>query len=277
MKKLLITALFGAFAVAQETTPEAAPSNHSLYYSLDATSVLDGNKYQGDHFVKYTYKFADGYKLMPAVLMSTDYARDNSSADWHENIANQYVRVELDTPKFWEILGLKTGVRFRYYLPTTVGDESYGYLSTRLLMDREFSSNFSLTIMPKFNVFFQRNGYNRAADVSEDRTFKDRNPLVGFALEIIPQYKFSENLTLAYDFDISSKYYGDSSEGDSNLLVSGAIYHELELMYTVSSLGDLGLGLIAFNEFKFGNHASAEVAKDNQTNVGLRIQKTLDL
>lgn len=276
MRKILITALFGAFAVAQETAPEAAPSNHVLFYSLDATSVLDGNKYQGDHFLRYTYKFADGYALKPAVLMSTDYARDNSSADWEENFANQYVRVELDTPKFWDLLGFKTGVRLRYVLPTTVGDESYGTLSTRLVMDKEFSSNFSLTILPKFNTFFQRNGYSRSGDVAKP-IFKDRNAILGAALEIVPQYKFTENLSLIYDFDISAKYYGDSSDGDSNLLVSGLIYHELEFMYNIEAASDLGVGLLVFNEFAIGNHSSAELAKDNQTNVGLRIQKSLDL
>ncbi|MEZ4813764.1 MAG: hypothetical protein R3A80_00965 [Bdellovibrionota bacterium] len=269
MKKLLITALFGAFAVAQETAPEAAPSNHSVLYQLDATTVLDGNKYQGDHFIRYSYKFADGYKLMPAVLLSTDYARANSSAEWHDTFANQYVRVELDTPKFWDIVGFKTGVRLRYYVPTTVGDESYGTLSARLMMEQEFNSHFNLTLIPKLNMYLQRNGYNRASG--------DRNNIVGLALEILPQYKFSEDLTLTYDFEISGKYLGDSFAGDNNTIVKSSIYHEIEFMYNIASAGDLGLGLIAFNEFAIGNHSQAEVAKDNETNVGIRLAKSLDL
>lgn len=267
MKKLLVTALFGAFAVAQETAPTAAPSNHSLFYTVDATSRLDNKKYQGEHLVTYTYKFADGYKLTPGLSFFTNYT-ENASGDWEDSVEHSFLRLQWDTPKFWDIAGFKTGVRVRYIVPTASDDEGYGVISGRLQMEQEFNSHFNLTVIPKLNVFAQRNGYARASG--------DRNPLLGVALEILPQWKFSEVLTLTYDLEVSGTYLGDGFNGDNNLVVNGKVYHEVELMYTIAAAGDLGVGAIAFNEFKFGNH-QASLLTDTTTYAGIRLQKNFDL
>ncbi len=273
MRKILITALFGAFAVAQETAPAPAASNHALLYSLDATTRTDGDEYRGEHIVRYTYKFADGYKLMPAILFNTFYTKD-AAGDFQDSITNNQVRVEWETPKLWDVLGFKTDVRIRYALNTAVPSKdsgSYGAITLRPNFDKEFGSKFSLRITPKLTVHAQRNGYSRANG--------DRNPLVRAGVELIPSYKFTENLSLSYDLDVGGTYMGDGANGDDNLLVQGDFYHEIELMYNIVALNDLGVGLLAYNDFGngFGNHAQAEFAKDDETFVGLRIQKTFEL
>jgi hypothetical protein len=267
MKKLLVTALFGAFAVAQETAPEAAPSNHSLFYTVDATSKLDNKKYQGEHMVAYKYKFADGYSLRAQLSYFTNYEED-AAGDFQDEISHSFLRFVWDTPKYWDILGFKTGVQVRYITPSGAEEEGYGRVSPRLIMEKEFSSSFNLTIIPKATVYAQRNGYSRASG--------DRNPLLHVGIEVLPQWKFSEDLTLTYDIDLAGVYMGDSFAGDDNLLVEGAVYHEIELMYNIAAAGDLGVGAIVFNEFSFGNH-QATLINDTNTFAGIRLQKDFEL
>jgi len=272
MKKLLITALFGAFAVAQETAPEAAPSNHVLLYSVDATSRTDGDEFRGEHILRYTYKFADGYKLMPAVLFNTFYTKD-AAGDFQDSIEHNYMRVEWETPKLWEVLGFKTDIRIRYAFNTAVPSKdsgSYGSVTFRPNFDREFGSKFSLRVTPKLTAHLQRNGYSLSTG--------DRNPLVRAGVEFLPSYKITENLTLTYDLDVGATYMADGGNGDSDTLINADFYHEIELMYNIVALGDLGVGLLAYNDLGNDfNQREAKFVKDNETFVGLRIQKQFEL
>ena len=269
MKKFLVTAvLFGAFANAQEVTPTAAPSSHSLFYAVDADSRIDGDYYEAEHFLKYTYKFANGYKLAPGLSWITSKTKDSATNKWGDiQNKHEFLRVELDTPKFWDIAGFKTNVKWRYVLPTAVGDDSYGVLSNRLIMEQEFNSSFNLTLIPKLNLYFQRNGHNAAGE---------GNKIVGLGLDVQPQYVIMENLTATLLLSVGGNYVAEGRDGSKDAYYSGVFEDELEIMYTVKSLGDLGVGVFVADE---GNtfDKKFELFQDNHVSAGLRVQKALDL
>ncbi len=274
MKKLLVTALFGAFAVAQETTPVAAPNTHAIFYSLDTLYKLNGRQYKGEHLAQYVYTFSGGYKLKPTVLFQTNYQKD-SAGDYQTVAENQYVQLRWSTPKLWDIVGFKSNYELRYTAPTSEGEQlagSYGHFSNRLIMEKEFSSSFNLTVIGKLGLYAQRNGNQVRAGGT------DRNKLVGLTLEVDPQYKFNENLTLTYVGEVTGTYFADGVGSDDELLVKGGLYQELELMYTVESLGNLGLGLVAVNDdVEFGNSKKAKPYKGDFLWVGTRINKNFEL
>jgi hypothetical protein len=285
MKKILVTALFGAFAVAQETTPAKAPSNHSISYSLDLDYKLNGKQYEGEHLVQYTYKFADGYSLQPTVRFFTNYDKVAPNK-WHDVEKNDYIQVRWSTPKLWEILGFKTNVHVRYTAPTSKAGAqtqgSYGTLSPRLIMEKEFNSHFNLTLIPKLPIYLQRNGNNVKPGGDPDASIDgDRNPIVGLALEIAPQYKILDNLTVTLDLEIAGVLDGDAGNGNSNTIVEGGFSEELEVMYTFKELGNLGVGWI-INDGEghdFGNHKKAgnHLTDGDSFWTGVRVQKAFNL
>ena len=50
-------------------------------------------------------------------------------------------------------------------------------------------------------------------------------------------------------------------------------------MYNITALGDLGIGLLVYNDFGsgFGNHQKGELVQNDETFAGIRIQKQFEL
>ena len=297
MKRILITAaLVGVFATAQtknerkEGSPEAIPNNskatlvspppaskHSILYSLDSDYRLDGARWENEHLVRYTYLINDDYKMTVRLSFWSDYEKSDTDGKFGFNVKHQFLQTELYGPTFAEIAGFKTRWYVRASLPTSNSAQeagSYGAISPRLLMEQKFNNSFNLTVIPKVSLNIQRNGYPIRGGKPDSR-----NDLVRLGIEIVPQWVIIPDvLTLSYDLDLGGTYKGNSYAGDKNFLVEGDFNQEIELMYTIKSAGNLGIGAIVENDgLTFGNHAEMKIFKTGETFIGGRLNKNFDL
>lgn len=302
MKRIILTAaLIGVFAVAQNNKAGGTPktgdttgagqsigggaqnaiidlpkAKHSLHYSLDLDYKENGKQVEGEHLVRYIYQINDDYKLVPRLSFFTNYNRGDDNK-WKSEFAHQFVQIQLEGPKFTEFAGHTVKWVLRYSLPTDNGSQqagSYGSVSPRLVFEKKYNAHFNMTYVTKLGLNLQRNGYPIRGGT------KNRNKLVQASIEVTPQYVIQDNLTLTGDFEVIGVYLGDSKLGKTygGSAFSYEYYTELELMYTIESMGKLGVGAIAISEGNFGNGLKKEGAFNKGNNFyGLRVQKGFDL
>ncbi len=277
MKKFLLLGFVGAFAaIAQEPTAEVPASNHSLDWSTDAGIRQDGDEQFVDYNFGHTYKLPEGYKIKSQVYFVTNRAKDTATNEWSDiNYTHYYVRTTLSSPKLWDILGFKTNYALRYVLPTTEKLQkagAYGVISPRLVMEKEFSSYFNMTVLPILSVQLNRNGYEYNVPVGSAK----RNNLGNVLLEVVPQVKFTKNLTLTYDATFGLTVDGNGPAGQDDLQYYGVFIGDTELLYNIEALGDLGVGIFHYTFVtKFGNGTNIKVYDDSNSYAGLRLSKKI--
>ena len=286
MKRYLIISLLASSLNAQTITPTDAPSNNTLKYALDTGYQLTGKAIVGEHNLQYIHVFDETFKIAVQGDFYTNYehnAEHNSKDKWTTWLKERYLRVKFAGAPFVNILGFKTGWEVRYALP--VDDKlqkagSYGSVSPRLVMTKQFNSHFNLTIIPKLGVGLNRRSYE--VNGSSDPSKMKGNELFGLGLEIIPQWVIIPGLTLTYDPEIGVLATG-ATPSNSKITYSYMYGHDLELLYTLKSFYNIGIGSFwQVNTYTFGNGSlknkpENEFFKGNRNRVGLRILKSFDL
>ena len=164
MKKFLLVALLGAFGVSQQVRAEEASSNNTLDYTLDTAYKLDGNDVYGEHDLNYTHKLNDTLKVAFQGHFIEHYSVFDSDAKEtkHGTYEDKFWRVKFIGSPFVNIAGFKTGWEVRYLLPVDSASQkagTYGAISPRLNMSREYNSHYSLTVIPKLGVTLNRKSY----------------------------------------------------------------------------------------------------------------------
>lgn len=277
MKKFLLLGFICAFiASAEEPTAVVADaSKHSLDWATDAGIQQDGKAQFADYNFGHTYKWSDGWKIKSQVYFVT-VREEDAAGDWGDIQYNHYyVRTTLSSPKVWDILGFKTNYALRYVLPTSEKLQkagAYGVLSPRLVMEQEFNPYFNVTLVPILNVQLNRNGY----EYNVPTTSAKRNNLGGVLLEVVPQVKFTKNLTLTYDATFGLSVDGHGPGGQDTVQYYGTFIGDTELLYNIEALGDFGVGIFHYTFVpKFGNASGVKVYDDTNSYAGIRLSKKL--
>lgn len=277
MKKFLFLGFIGAFAaLAQEATTEVADNKHSVDWATDAGIQQDGDAQFVDYNFGHTYKWTDGWKIKSQVYFVTNREKDAATNEWGDiAYSHYYVRTTLSSPKVWDILGFKTNYALRYILPTSEKLQkagAYGVFSPRLVMEKEFSSAFNVTVVPILSVQLNRNGYEYNVPTASAK----RNNLGNILLEVAPQWKITQNLSLTYDATFGLSVDGNGPAGQDDLQYYGYFIADTELLYNIEALDDFGVGIFHYTFVpKFGNGTNVKVYDDSNSYAGIRLSKKL--
>ena len=283
MRNFLLVALLGAFGVTQQLKAEETSSNNTLDYTFDNAYKLDGKDVYGEHDLNYTHKLSDALKVAfqghfveHYRVVGEDGKVENATYE------DKFWRVKFIGSPFVNVAGFKTGWEVRYLLPVDSASQkagTYGSLSPRFNMSREYSSHYSLTVIPKISLPLNRKSYQvNSAD-------KAANNVFAFALEVASEWKILPELSLVNDAEVSSVLKGKAPYATKNptneISYAYNFSNELSLNYTLKNFYDLGVAGFWQVDYDFGNAAlgssEASIEKGSHHVLGLRLAKTFNL
>ncbi len=198
MKKnmlMMLGALAFAFAGVNARAVEAVRGDITVL--LEPTIAEKGDKIFSYLYINSAFKLGNDWSLVPELNLILGL---KEMGEAKTSLEIYYLRMLLVGPtlaSFGE--GNDFALDYRYLVPIDKGSQqagSMGALKIRPRLSWKFNDNFSALVRSGVAVYFQRNNYQIHNTTLSPAMPPAGNSLLGWDLEVMPTYKFTENVSV---------------------------------------------------------------------------------